>query len=184
MPLLVGTDGVEKMSKSMGNYIGITDPPREMYGKMMSIPDDLILTYVRLAIGAGPEVVGEFEGLLQDENTNPRDIKSRLAYEVTSAYSSPEEARASAVEFDRVFRDKGAPDEVPLFEVADKRVWIVRLLVEAGLAASRGEARRLISGGGVQIDGVRVDDPDLEVEVGQERLLKAGKRRFVRVRSK
>jgi tyrosyl-tRNA synthetase len=182
MPLLVGTDGVEKMSKSAGNYIGITESPREMYGKLMSIPDELILTYVHLALGAGPDVLEEYRRALEDGTTNPRDVKSRLARQVVEAYSSREEAQAAAVEFDRVFREKGAPDEVSLFTVEGTRIWIVQLLVDAGLAASKGEARRLIQGGGVQIDGTKVEDPEQEVDVAEERLLKAGKRRFLRVR--
>ncbi|KPK68358.1 tyrosyl-tRNA synthetase [candidate division TA06 bacterium SM1_40] len=182
MPLLVGTDGVEKMSKSAGNYIGITESPREMYGKLMSIPDELILTYVHVALGAGPDVLEEYRRALEDGTTNPRDVKSRLARRVVESYSSREEAQAAAVEFDRVFREKGAPDEVPLFTVEGTRIWIVQLLVDAGLAVSKGEARRLIQGGGVQIDGTKVEDPEQEVDVAEERLLKAGKRRFLRVR--
>lgn len=184
MPLLVGMDGVEKMSKSVGNYIGITDSPREMYGKIMSIPDELILTYVTLALGAGPESVEEYRRALEGPDANPRDVKSRLACEVAAAYSSPEEARAAAAEFDRIFRDKGFPDDVPVFEVDGRSMWIVQLLVDAGLVTSRGEARRLIQGGGVQIDGIRVEDADLEVDLGDERLIKAGKRRFLRVRGR
>jgi tyrosyl-tRNA synthetase len=184
MPLLVGTDGVEKMSKSMGNYIGITDSPREMYGKIMSIPDELILTYVSLALGAGSGSLEEYRRVLAGPDANPRDVKSRLAAELTAAYSSPEEARAAAAEFDRIFRDKGSPDDVPVFEIDGRSMWIVQLLVDAGVVTSRGEARRLIQGGGVQIDGVRVEDPDLEVDLGDERLIKAGKRRFLRVRGR
>ena len=183
MPLLEGTDGVLKMSKSYDNAIGLTDPPEEMYGKTMSIPDGLIVKYFRLALGAPPETVAEVERRLAD-GENPRDLKRRLARELVAAYQGPAAARAAEAHFDRLFVEHELPDKIPEVTVSlsesDAAVsWILR---EAGLVASSSEAVRLFEQGGVSVDGERVTDVRKRLPVGTTVLLQVGKRRFARVR--
>ena len=183
LPLLEGTDGVLKMSKSYGNAIGLTEPPEEMYGKTMSIPDRLIVKYYRLALGAPPAEVAEVERRLAD-GANPRDLKRRLARELVAVYHDAAAARTAEAHFDRLFVEHGLPDEVPevtvsLTEPDAPLPWILR---QAGLAASTSEGRRLVEQGGVSVDRERVDDPDRRLAAGTSVLLQVGKRRFARVR--
>jgi len=183
MPLLVGTDGVEKMSKSLGNYIGICEPPKEMFGKTMSIPDELIIPYFRLCTDV-PEVELEtMENQMRGTEVNPRDVKMRLAREIVTIYHDSKSAKAAEEEFKRMFQGRGLPDEIPLFQVAaeDLPIWIVKLLTTSGLASSHSEARRLIQQGGVRIDGERVTDENLELTVDREVAIKVGKLRHLRV---
>ena len=184
MPLLVGTDGVEKMSKSLGNYIGITEPPEEMYGKVMSIPDDLIYPYFELATDVPNEELARIKRDLEDPEVNPRDLKRRLAREIVTLYHGREMALHAEREFDRVFREKGAPSQVEehVLKTTQDKIWIVRLLTTTGMASSSSEARRLIQQGGVSIDGERITDVNLEVDLGREFILKVGKRRFLKIR--
>jgi tyrosyl-tRNA synthetase len=188
MPILPGTDGDRKMSKSFGNHIGLTDPPEEQFGKTMSIPDDLIPTWVRLCTGVPPEDVDAIERGLAAGSLHPAEQKRRLAREIVTRYHGEGAARAAEDRFDRVFRSHEVPDDVP--EVAfpedavrNGSVWIVRLLAGVGLAASNADARRLIEQGGVRIDGRPVTDPDVELPVSDVagRVLQVGRRRFVRL---
>jgi len=183
MPLLVGTDGVEKMSKSLGNYIGICEPPKEMFGKTMSIPDELIIPYFRLCTDVAEVELETMENQLRETEVNPRDLKMRLAREIVAMYHDADSAKAAEKEFMRVFKDRGLPDNIPVFQIsaADLPIWIVRLLVASGMASSNGQARRLISQGGVRIDGRRVDDENLELTVDKTLMVKVGKRRFLKV---
>jgi tyrosyl-tRNA synthetase len=183
MPLLVGTDGVEKMSKSLGNYIGIDEPPREMFGKTMSISDEIIMPYLRLLTDVPTEELAEMEQQMQTGQINPRDVKMRLAREIVTRYHREAAAMAAQEEFQRVFQERGLPDEMPEYRLtaADEPIWVVRLMVSAGLAATNGEARRLIAQGGVRIDGRRLDDDSLELRVEREMLIKVGKKRFLKV---
>ncbi|HKY59927.1 MAG TPA: tyrosine--tRNA ligase [Gemmatimonadota bacterium] len=183
LPLLEGTDGVQKMSKSYDNAIGLTDPPEEMYGKTMSIPDGLIVKYFRLAVGAPPEDVAAVEKQLAD-GVNPRDVKRRLARSLVAAYHGREAAREAEAHFDRLFVERGLPDEIPeltvfLDEPDAALAWVLR---EAGLAASASEARRLIEQGAVSVDRERVADSDRRLAAGRTTLLQVGRRRFARVR--
>ncbi|MGH7543314.1 MAG: tyrosine--tRNA ligase [Gemmatimonadota bacterium] len=183
LPLLEGTDGVQKMSKSYDNAIGLTDPPEEMYGKTMSIPDGLIVKYFRLALGAPPEDVVAVERQLAD-GVNPRDVKRRLARSLVAAYHGSEAARAAEAHFDRLFVERGLPDEIPEVTVSLREpdaalAWVLR---EAGLAASATEGRRLAGQGAVRVDRERVTDPDRRLAVGTTVLLQVGSRRFARVR--
>ena len=175
VPLLVGSDGVQKMSKSLGNYIGVTDPPEEMYGKTMSIPDDLVPTYA--------DLLTELEAAeLTGPGIDPMEGKKRLAADIASAFHGPEAAADAAAHFERVVQRKEAPDDIPDVAVDDlSRVNLVRLLVEAGFAASNGEARRLIRQGAVGIDGDRVGPDTVETAVPAGAVVRAGKRRFLRV---
>jgi tyrosyl-tRNA synthetase len=183
MPLLVGTDGVEKMSKSLGNYIGICEPAREIYGKTMSIADVLIVPYFRLLTEVPAGELADMEKRIGGQQVNPRDLKMRLAREIVTRYYDHQAAMAAEREFKEIFQKKGLPDEIPEYAVpaADRPIWIVKLLVASGMAATNGEARRLIAQGGVRIGDEKVTDQDLELEVGGEILLRIGKKRFLKV---
>jgi tyrosyl-tRNA synthetase len=181
LPLLVGTDGSQKMSKSLGNYIGISELPREIFGKTMSIPDELIYAYFELATDLAEEELKGVKALIESGVANPRDLKARLGETLVRMYYSEEDAASARGEFERMFREKGLPDEIETLSLEGKSVWIVKLLTQAGLAGSSSEARRLISQGGVYIDQERVDDADLMVELNREFIVKVGKRRFVRI---
>jgi tyrosyl-tRNA synthetase len=182
MPLLVGLDGVQKMSKSLGNTIAIEDPPGEMFGKAMSIPDSLILNYFELATTLDEAECRKIKTLLAEPGTNPRDVKVRLGKEVVTLYHSKGDAEKAAEDFDRIFKEKQNPEDMPMHVVGEPKVWIVKLLTSSGLAVSSSEARRLVSQGAVEVDGERVSDPDAQVDLSKERVLKVGKRRFLRVR--
>lgn len=186
-PVLEGTDGVRRMSKSSGNYIGIAESPREMYGKTMSIPDGMIARYFELAAAVPREEAAAVRDELAQEGTNPRDLKKRLARTIVATYHGQAAAIEAEQEFERVFSRKGLPDEIPEPTIVVRgqesldSIWIVALIVGAGLARSNGEARRLIEQGGIKLDGEVVGDVDFAVPIDRPRLLQAGKRRFVRV---
>jgi tyrosyl-tRNA synthetase len=181
MPLLEGLDGINKMSKSYDNYVGITESPREMFGKLMSIPDTLILKYLTLTTRLPESEISEIEMRLNTLGTNPRDIKERLAHEVVKLYHSERDAKFARDEFRKVFREKGIPGEIPTYELKGKSIWIVKLLVDSELAPSRSEARRLVSQGGVKINGEMIRDIDFEIAAENELIIKVGKRKFLRV---
>lgn len=180
MPLLIGLDGTQKMSKSYDNYVGITETPEQMFGKLMSIPDTLIMNYFRLCTDRPDPELAEIERRLQSEN--PRNIKAELARDVITVYHSPADAERAAQEFDKVFRDKGVPEEMPEYRVPSDGVNIITLAVESGLLSSKSEARRKLQEGAIYLDAGRVTDPDLLVKVeSAPRTLKVGKRRFLRL---
>ena len=187
LPVLEGTDGVRRMSKSTGNYIGISESPREIYGKTMSIPDELIVRYFELATTVPGEEVEAVRAELGREGTNPRDLKRKLARTIVAIYHGEEHATGAEEEFDRIFSKKGLPDEIPEPSISLRgqssleSVWIVALVVGAGLAKTNGAARRLIQQGGIRLDGNVVEDVEFNVSIDRPRLLQAGKRRFVRV---
>jgi tyrosyl-tRNA synthetase len=188
VPLLPGTDGVRKMSKTFDNQVGLTDPPEEQFGRTMSIPDNLIATWFRLCTGLGPEEVGSIERGLADGTVHPNDAKRRLAREIVARYHGDDAAREAEGRFDRIHRQHELPEEVPespipADAVHDGRVWLPRLLTSTGLASSNADARRLIEQGGVRLDGDPVSDPDAEfdVEALTSRILQVGRRRFVRL---
>jgi tyrosyl-tRNA synthetase len=171
-PLVEGTDGEQKMSKSLGNYIGLAEPPEQIYGKTMSIPDRLIEKYVRLISGLEAEQQAEVLAM------KPRDAKAALARQLVKRLHGEEAAQRAEQDFDVKFRKREIPDEMPEHTVSDPRD-LVGALVETGLAASRGDARRLIDQGGVRINGDKAG-PDAVLTEGD--VLQAGKRRFVRIR--
>ena len=183
LPLLEGLDGVQKMSKSLGNYVGIDEPPREMFGKMMSVPDSLMLRYYELLSDISPEDLAKLTRDLESGAKHPRDAKEELAREITARYHGDAAAADAAREFAHIFREGGLPEEIEeaVLTAATDRVWLPKVLMEAGLAASTSEARRLISQGGVQVDGEKITDVNAEVHAGQAFLLQVGKRRFKRV---
>jgi tyrosyl-tRNA synthetase len=183
-PLLVGTDGVQKMSKSLGNYIGITEPPQEMFGKIMSITDDLMWRYYELLTDLLPDEIAALRQSAEAGARNPRDLKVGLARRVIADFHSTEAAAAAEEEFDRVFKRREAPDEIEERALAPGAWKLPRLLVETKLAPSMAEARRLVEQGGVRVDGERVSRPDAEIELQTDRALtlQVGKRHFLRVR--
>ncbi len=185
-PLLVGTDGVEKMSKSLGNYIALNDPPFEMYGKTMSIPDELIYDYFLLTTDLPPAEIEQIKKQLQDPNVNPRDLKRKLAWELVRMYHGVEAANKAQDEFDKIFVKKEIPDEIEEFEIdsKDEKIRLVDLLVYTKLASSKSEAKRLIQLGGVSIDGNRISDIDTIVELKESFVIKVGKRKFLRIKPK
>ena len=182
-PLLVGTDGVEKMSKSSDNYIGISEPAREMYGKTLRIPDNLIYTYFELASDVSNKDLAEIKQQLQDSSLNPRDLKRKLARRLVTMYHSSEEAQSAEAEFDRIFIDKEVPDVIEDFVLGDGVVetTVVGLLAISKLASSKGEARRLIEQGGVSINGERVTDLNTAIPQAKAFVVKVGKRKFLRI---
>ncbi|MCS7235639.1 MAG: tyrosine--tRNA ligase [Armatimonadota bacterium] len=187
-PLLPGLDGVEKMSKSLGNYIGINEPPHEMYGKVMSLPDPLMITYFELCTEVPMEEVRAIEEGLGTGRLHPRDVKRRLAREIVAVWHGPQAAQAAEEEFDRVFARDELPSEIPEVQLRrqdldpDGRLGVVQLLRATGLVGSNSEARRLISQGGVSVDGRRVADWEERVEVRTGLVVRVGKRRFARLR--
>jgi tyrosyl-tRNA synthetase len=188
MPLLEGLDGVQKMSQSLNNYVGISEPPEEMFGKLMSLPDGLIGKFLLLAADLDPAEVQRVEAGLSDGSLHPNEQKRRMAREVVTLYHGPEAAREAEEWFDHVHREHALPDDVETAEVLDRiatggSVWLPRLLVEVGFAASNSEARRKVVEGGVRLDGERLEDPvvELPVETLIGRVLQLGTHRFVRL---
>lgn len=173
MPLLEGTDGVKKMSKSYGNYIGIDEHPREIYGKLMSIPDSLLLKYYKLLTDV------PIDGL-----SNPKEMKSKLAKIIIGNYYPASEADKAEAEFNKIFAEKGQPDEIPecIIRRGDPvgRPTLIDIMVQNNMASSKSEARRLIKQGGVSIDGEKISDENFEL-VGTNKILKVGKRRFLKL---
>ncbi len=182
MPLLVGTDGVEKMSKSYDNYIGISDEPSQIYGRTLSIPDNLIYTYFELATTVSNEKLKEIKNLLADEKTNPRDIKRELARTLVTMYHNKEAAEIAQQEFDNIFINKGLPDEIEEFKVGDiKEINILDLIILVNFASSKSEARRLVMQGGVSIDGDKINNVQQTISVNSGMILKVGKRKFIKL---
>jgi tyrosyl-tRNA synthetase len=183
-PLLEGTDGVQKMSKSLGNYIGIDEPPAEMFGKVMSISDDLMWRYYELLTDRTLDDIAALRGATEKGERNPRDIKAELAKTIITDFHSKEDSVRAEEEFVRRFRNKETPDEVEELTVQPGKWKLVDLLNVNNLTPSKSEARRLIEQGGIQINGERQTQPDGEVEITEEPILiKIGKRRFYRLRS-
>jgi tyrosyl-tRNA synthetase len=183
MPILEGLDGVQKMSKSLGNYIGITDPPDEMFGKVMSISDDLMWRYLEL-LSFRP--AGEIESWRRAvaEGENPRDVKFRLAEELVSRFHDVSAARRSRERFIARFQKRAMPDEMPHVELparANGALPIANLLKEAELVKSTSEALRMIGQGAVRVDGDRIEDKALALGTGSTHVFQVGKRRFARV---
>lgn len=181
-PLLVGLDGENKMSKSLGNTVDITDPPNDMYGKIMSIPDASLPVYLRLATTLEAAEADRHLEKLEDPSFNPMELKKFLAREVVVLYHGPQAAAAAEEEFSRVFSRREEPEEMPEYRMpAPGKIWIAKLLVDAGLTRSSSEARRLLMQGAVYIDGERVTDEDLQLEVKGPLILKVGKKRFLKL---
>ncbi len=181
LPVLVGIDGVNRMSKSLGNYIGIDEPPAEMYGKTMRIPDELIYQYFELVTDVSLEELRQIKQQLESGQVNPRDLKKRLAFTIVRMYHGEEAARQAEAHFERVVVKKELPEDIPEYAVGAGKHRLVDLLVAAGLIDSKSEARRRIRQGAVSIDGAPVRDEFLEIEVTAPVVVKAGKRAFVKL---
>jgi tyrosyl-tRNA synthetase len=187
MPLLIGTDGERKMSKSLDNYVGLTESPDEMFGKLMSIPDELVLSYFRLLTDHVGEQLEAVDRRLRAGGPAAAEAKRWLAREIVARYHGEGAGRAAGERFDRVHKEHEAPADVPVetFPVEDPdRIWLPAALVKLGLAGSNSEARRLIEQGGVRVNGQAVGDPGREYSIGEltDALLQVGRRRFVRLR--
>ncbi len=177
VPLLQGLDGVQKMSKSLGNAIGVTEPPNQIYGKAMSIPDSLMLRYFELLTDEELEPLNAL---------HPMEAKQKLAFLLTAQFHGREAAEAAQAHFNKVFRQKEQPSEIPEFKVPASlakggKVWIVALLVEAGLAPSKAQARRLVTQGAVELEGQKVTDPEGFLPIKTGVVLRAGKRHFLKL---
>lgn len=181
MPLLEGLDGVKKMGKSFNNYIGIEEPPKEQFGKIMSIPDRLILRYYELCLDYHDKDIKNIRKRLKIGD-NPMDLKLELAEGIVKLYHSEEDSKRERAEFIRVFSREEAPKDVEEFYVnKNEEIWIVELLDKANLVKSRGEARRLIEQGALRIDGEKIDDHTLNMFFNDEAILRLGKKRFLKI---
>jgi len=187
LPILEGLDGVQKMSKSFGNYIGIDEPPDTIFGKAMSIPDSLIVRYMELATAMPRGEITAIRSGMAEGSVHPREAKVRLAKSLVAQYHSPAAAQVAARRFDETFSARVFPPDAPEVKLpadlveAEGRVWLVRLIVVVGAASSGSEARRLIRQGGVEVDGEVVRDENYRVSLDRERRVQVGKRRFFKV---
>ncbi len=188
MPLLEGTDGVRKMSKSLDNYVGLTEAPEEMFGKLMSLPDALIVRYLTLCTALAPGEVSDVQAGLADGSLHAGEQKRRMAREIVDIYHGSGAGEAAEGRFDLVHRDRELPEDVPETQIPagaikDGKVWLLRLLVATDLAGSNADARRKVEQGGVRLDGRVLTDPQAEFDPADLRgkVLQVGRRRFVRI---
>lgn len=179
MPLLIGLDGAKKMSKTSGNFIALNDSAKEMFGKSMSIPDELILDYFTLATRLNPTQVAAIKSRLES-GENPRHIKDQLAQTIVAIYFSADEAKQESANFAKQFAQKEIPDVIPEYKLNGSNI-LADVMVAAGLCQTKGEAKRLVQGGGVKLDGVKLSDPLAELDPCNGAVLQAGKRKFVRL---
>jgi len=189
MPILEGLDGVQKMSKSLGNYIGINESPFQMFGKIMSISDELMFRYYELLTDESLEKINLLKQNIKSGSVHPKSAKVDLGKQIVSFYYGKEEADKAALEFDNIFKNKGIPTDIVTYEIKvslceNKKIWIVKLIVESGLASSNGEARRFIEQGAVKIDDNKVLDKDLEIDLSNtsEFIIQVGKRGFRKIK--
>ena len=178
MPILVGLDGQDKMSKSKGNYIGVTDGPNDMFGKVMSIPDTLMDNYLTLLTEA-PRA--EIQRLVDPDRTHPRQAKAELGKRIVAAFHSAEAAEAAAAEFDRIFAQRKTPTDMPEIPVPAGAIKVIELIKTAGFAKSSAEARRLVKQNAVSIDERKITDTDAELSLADGQVLRVGKRRFGKI---
>jgi tyrosyl-tRNA synthetase len=183
-PLIVGTDGVEKMSKSYNNYIGISESAQNIYGKTLSISDSLIYNYFELATDIPNEELKEIKRKLKDPVINPRDLKRKLAKTLVRMYHDQNAAEEAEIEFDKIFIKKEIPDDIPEYklEKQESGINILDLVTKVNLAGSKGEARRLVVQGGVSIDGEKITDITANINLTGEQILKVGKRKFIKLK--
>ncbi len=180
LPLLVGTDGVNKMSKSLGNYIGISEPPDQMFGKTMSIPDELIITYFELLTDVPMEKIKEYENNMK-AGENPRNYKILLAKTLVTQYYDSSTAEKAHEEFERVFKNKGLPDEIEEFEIGDS-MKIIDILLTSKVLPSKSEVRRMLQQNAISVNGEKVTSEDHLIYGGKETIIKIGKRKFLKVK--
>lgn len=182
MPLLEGLDGIKKMSKSLGNYIGISEPPKDMYGKLMSISDELMIKYYELLSHVSIVELNLLKEGLKSGAVHPKKAKENLAMEIVERYWGKEAAIHAKEEFDHIFKEKGVPNEIPVFQLQweEEEMWLPKIMKLSAIAPSTGEAMRLIKQGAVQIDHQKISDPNIKLRKGNY-LIKTGKRKFVKI---
>jgi tyrosyl-tRNA synthetase len=188
MPILVGTDGIEKMSKSLGNYIGVDEPPQEIFGKVMSIPDSIMIDYYRLLTTLDSNKIREIEDGIKKQKLNPSVAKRKLAKIIIENLYSRKDAEEAEENFDLIFKKKKAPENVSEFtidssKIKRNKVFLIEILVDSGLAGSKSEARRLIAQGGIKVGDIKVDDPNMEFDLNyiNNRVIQRGKRHFRKI---
>ncbi len=187
MPLLEGLDGVNKMSKSLDNYIGVYDDPADMFGKVMSIPDNMILRYFELLTDVSIERLNEMKEKLARDDFNPMELKKKLAHEIVKEYHSEEDAVNARQEFESVFSKGNLPEDIPIIEISesdleDGELWIVKLVAATGLVDSNSQARRMIKQGAVRINDEKYEKINLDIKVEDEMIIQIGKRRFAKIK--
>ncbi|MBO8158590.1 tyrosine--tRNA ligase [Thermosyntropha sp.] len=182
MPILEGTDGVQKMSKSLGNYIGVYEEPYEMFGKIMSIPDELIIRYFELLTQVPMEVINDYREGMEKGELNPRDVKIKLAKEIITMYHNAEEAEKAEERFRLVFSKRDIPDDIPEVELEESEIWLPKFLYENKMVSSTSEGKRMISQGAVRVDGEKYENENLVID--RSLVIQVGKRKFVRVTKK
>ena len=189
MPILVGLDGEKKMSKSLGNYIGIDEPAREIFGKAMSIPDNLIYNYFELATDVTFEKLAEVKSQLEDSAVNPMLLKKELGETLVDMYNPSGSGKSAREEFERIFSQKKLPDEIEEInettlqemEIDPRKIYLVHLITKNNMAKSNSEARKLITAGGVSINDEKVTDANYEFDLTEDIILKVGKRRYLKI---
>jgi len=188
MPILVGTDGIEKMSKSLGNYIGVDEPPQEIFGKVMSIPDSIMIDYYRLLTILDSNKIREIEDGIKKQKLNPSVAKRKLAKIIIENLYSRKDAEEAEENFDLIFKKKKAPENVSEYtidssKIKRNKVFLIEILVDSGLAGSKSEARRLIAQGGIKVGDIKVDDPNMEFDLNyiNNRVIQRGKRHFRKI---
>jgi tyrosyl-tRNA synthetase len=183
LPILEGTDGVEKMSKSLDNFIAITDTPREMFGKTMSIPDELITKYYRFAAWASDIDIAEMENGLKNGSIHPRDAKVKVAMSIVEKYYSKELAQSAFEEFEKMFVKKDLPDQIEEVKLKfdNPEQLLIDILAQTKMTSGKGDARRMIQQGAVSVNGVKISDVFTKIDLSQQKIIKVGKRRFLKV---
>ena len=191
MPILVGTDGIEKMSKSLGNYIGVDESPQEIFGKAMSIPDNIMMDYFRLVTTLDSEEIREIEDSIKKEKLNPSIAKRKLAKIIIENLYTINDALEAEEDFNLIFKKKGIPDKVEEYiinpkDIKNKKISLAQLLTDSGLTKSNGEARRLVDQGGIKINDRKISDPNLELSLNDinEKVIQRGKRHFRKIITK
>jgi len=191
MPILVGTDGIEKMSKSLGNYIGVDEPPHEIFGKVMSIPDNIMMDYFRLVTTLDNEEIKEIEDNIKKEKLNPSIEKRKLAKIIIENLYTKNDALKAEEDFDLIFKKKEIPDKIEQYiinlkSVKNKRISLAQLLTDSGLTKSNSEARRLVAQGGIKINNRKISDPNLELSLNDinKKVIQRGKRHFRKIITK
>ncbi|PTV93718.1 tyrosyl-tRNA synthetase [Halanaerobium saccharolyticum] len=187
MPLLEGLDGVNKMSKSLDNYIGVYDKPEDMFGKVMSIPDDMIIRYFELLTDVSIERLKKMKEKLSRDDFNPMELKKNLAHEIVKEYHSEDDAVKARQEFESVFSKGNLPEDIPVIEISesdleDGELWIVKLVAATGLVDSNSQARRMIKQGAVSINDEKYEKINLDIKVEDEMIIQIGKRRFAKIK--
>ena len=181
LPLIEGLDGVNKMSKSLNNYVGVDEEPRDMYGKLMSVPDDLMWKYFEYILCWPADKVKETHAKVASGELHPRTVKDQLGQEVVARFIGADEAKAASEEFTRIFAQKELPDEIPEVVVPAQEIGLLNLMVDAGLAKTNGEARRLIKQGAVKINDEKVCDERAQIMPEEGMIIRSGKRGFAKI---